>query len=1095
MTDSMKLYWSPPVGKTIVGDTHATTTIDDLSATEILYCGVGMTITGTDVPAATTITVVGATSITISQAATGTTNDVTFTLGGYAWTQVTGIVSYPDINERMDNYGTCTVVVSDYEGAAFDSWHARDFVPVKIEDADSNILFQGYLKNRRFTRESITLALVGFAAVLDGTPFNKNYVLAEGKVKTVPGTTGLAASYDISADVQICAGLCSDGTNYYVVSYTDEKIVKYTKAFVWVAEYDISGDVGEPYGIAYNGTNFFVTSQGDDKVYEYNSAFALQGSYDLSGDVDELTLIAYLIGDFYVADLADHVFLYNSAFELQDEWDLSAYLSTNSGMTYRNGYFWITSLNDDKVFKFSTSFVYQDEYIDTSGEMAACYGFSWIDGCFLASSGAAEIIYRYLETGTYFSDDLSLALQQDDEDEGDPDFEWDPDRWIYPRDTGILIVDNSQGEYSKEWQCSALVSTNEYDEEGGVAGTITASDNIYYRFTTYNSTTAYVDFTMDTGVDLLTSKTLERIEIDFTMHCNYTPSSSLRIYLDKDGVYELHKAWFIGSFGPNTFSDTITLTEDLADYLDEAAGSYTGLKGLRITMVNGIFESPTVAVDYLKVKVFYTETAFSPIMEKIYDSGASWIVSYMDWTTSGVVAGDLFKIGENTASILGDIISTLDPALGITLEIKSTLSKYMARDFRGNKCVDALKAVKLLEGMFWKEDHTNKKIIISKEADFVDSGVDLTEADYEPGWEYEDDCNHFRQIDVYGNSSLNVCANATDTTSTSLMTKTIIDDTIMTNADAQEVADTQLAIWKDKNPSIFATLHGTNEDLEVMKLADITLARPTVAKTAYVIRRLNRVRVGEHVKTRIYCGLGSTPEDEKLANTIRDLQFLAQKSRTERLINTPLGCGASTTADQIGGLGIFVEDVITAELVNGQSIDNRIDALITADAATEHDRWISPISVVPDDLTTAGNNNVYWISTFATIGFGTTSLANSKCNVGFYLPSAYVADSNIVLKLPTFLVGGINGDQINYDCDLYETIDATASTLRNSQTSNFGAADHSANKINVEEITFDGTDLSAGNFITIQVRLQDNAAAKVVWGSNYQLKIRVTSRD
>ena len=65
---------------TIVGDTNTNTTIDDLNSGEIAKCRIGMTISGTDIPTGTTITAVGSTSITISAAATGTTNDVTFTI-------------------------------------------------------------------------------------------------------------------------------------------------------------------------------------------------------------------------------------------------------------------------------------------------------------------------------------------------------------------------------------------------------------------------------------------------------------------------------------------------------------------------------------------------------------------------------------------------------------------------------------------------------------------------------------------------------------------------------------------------------------------------------------------------------------------------------------------------------------------------------------------------------------------------------------------------------------------------------------------------------------------------------------------------------
>jgi hypothetical protein len=64
---------------TVVGDTHTTTTIDSITSTAAI--NVGMTITGAGIQAGTTVeTIASATSITISQAATASTADVTFTL-------------------------------------------------------------------------------------------------------------------------------------------------------------------------------------------------------------------------------------------------------------------------------------------------------------------------------------------------------------------------------------------------------------------------------------------------------------------------------------------------------------------------------------------------------------------------------------------------------------------------------------------------------------------------------------------------------------------------------------------------------------------------------------------------------------------------------------------------------------------------------------------------------------------------------------------------------------------------------------------------------------------------------------------------------
>jgi hypothetical protein len=63
---------------TVVGNTNTSTTVNNLTSTSRLY--VGMSISGTNIPASTTISSIdSATAITISQAATGTTSSVTFT--------------------------------------------------------------------------------------------------------------------------------------------------------------------------------------------------------------------------------------------------------------------------------------------------------------------------------------------------------------------------------------------------------------------------------------------------------------------------------------------------------------------------------------------------------------------------------------------------------------------------------------------------------------------------------------------------------------------------------------------------------------------------------------------------------------------------------------------------------------------------------------------------------------------------------------------------------------------------------------------------------------------------------------------------------
>lgn len=66
-------------GATKTGDTHTTTTVDDIASTAGLF--VGMPVSGSGIPAGTLIASVAANSITLSAAATTTVNDVTLTFG------------------------------------------------------------------------------------------------------------------------------------------------------------------------------------------------------------------------------------------------------------------------------------------------------------------------------------------------------------------------------------------------------------------------------------------------------------------------------------------------------------------------------------------------------------------------------------------------------------------------------------------------------------------------------------------------------------------------------------------------------------------------------------------------------------------------------------------------------------------------------------------------------------------------------------------------------------------------------------------------------------------------------------------------------
>ncbi|KKK42391.1 hypothetical protein LCGC14_0833570 [marine sediment metagenome] len=223
--------------------------------------------------------------------------------------------------------------------------------------------------------------------------------------------------------------------------------------------------------------------------------------------------------------------------------------------------------------------------------------------------------------------------------------------------------------------------------------------------------------------------------------------------------------------------------------------------------------------------------------------------------------------------------------LNITYGVYAPLNKYMAREFKGAYCMEPLKAVCKLEGYHWYEDYINNRIVMIKPANFPDSGITLTEADYGHDWVYEDECNQVKSFFVFGKSEDAIFAKAVDNTVEGYISKQLIDESITNVADAQDIADTQLALLNSKRPSIKLPLKGVYADLQVGVLVSLTLARPTVAEALYPIRKIERSKFGGEIKTIIYCGLGESTIGEKIAKHIRDNAFRSHKSLTDRLIS------------------------------------------------------------------------------------------------------------------------------------------------------------------------------------------------------------------
>ncbi len=677
-----------------------------------------------------------------------------------SWTEITDIITYPVPNPRLDNIGNVIVVIRDFEGALYATWKDYDFIPMKVEDDSSNVLFRGFLTGKSFKHDQLTLTISGLGVKLEWESFSNNYILEQGKVSSVPAGTNLVLE-DLDSN-----------------------------PFTWDADYWNSGE----------------------------------------------------------------------------------------------------------------------------------------------------------------------------------------------QNKGFLIVDNTHNSVCIEWDASADVCQNGSGKAGTYEGTLTKNDGewLYYHdiesASYYNAT---IGLTVD-GESISDTVYLQKIEIEYNLrtalelfNADWT-YGRVDLQINKDGSYKTIKSIYKIVHYPEDYPDgfdsgwidspLISIQEsnsELLKYFNKTGANYTSLKGIRIKF-DGVIQPAgegdgqiSCAWDFLKVKIYYNTADISPIMKKITDSADSWLSceGVDDWTATGVAVGDSFKIGESTNKVLTE----LSAKIGIEIHTQTTLSKYMARWFRGTNGLEVLTAVCDLEGTHWWEDYVNNRIIISSETDMIDSEVDLTQANYGWDWEYQDDCNFYYKVEVFGSSSLGIYTYAEDTSVNSEMVKQIYDESIMTIGDAQEVADTQLAIWKVKRPSIKLSLNGVNADLSVGKTVGLTMVRPTVDSADYPIRTIQRSKFGiDGIKTVISCGLGKSPIQEKLANIIKESAYLARKAHTDRIISTPLGEGAIVTWDSIGGKTGGVEYIITAELVDGQSIDNGIDTLISNHNVANRHKDHSAISITAGTGLTGG---------------------------------------------------------------------------------------------------------------------------------------------
>ena len=379
-----------------------------------------------------------------------------------------------------------------------------------------------------------------------------------------------------------------------------------------------------------------------------------------------------------------------------------------------------------------------------------------------------------LEQGKVTTAPATSIITLEDLD-GNP-FTWPNNYWNSgEQNKGLLIVDNSHSTLSKTWDASDETVAGGTFLTGDYTDTLAKNDGAnYLRYREEdNDFDAVITLDID-GVGIPDTSFLQKIEIDyqfgFLLDINEDGwiDAIIKLQIKRGAEWDTLRTLRINRAGVGawrywTDSPSITLEgthEVLETYFDKIGSDYSSLKGLRF-ICTGYKDSDNNyvywEVDYFKATVHYNTANISPIMKKIHDSQDSWIqcVDITNWQNAGVAAADAFKIGENTDVILADLAASM----GIEIISLTTLSKYMARWFKGTNGLEVLTSICLLEGVHWYEDYANNRIVLAATADFASSGVSITSANYGADWKYEDQCNNYFRVEVYGCVSYSVIKN------------------------------------------------------------------------------------------------------------------------------------------------------------------------------------------------------------------------------------------------------------------------------------------------------------------------------------------------
>ena len=835
-------------------------------------------------------------------------NDTDYTVGDNAqdwdWTRVSKIITFPEVTSRNNIQGVCSITLRDFEGGLYSTWEPRDLMEMLITDdtenraKDCNILFRGILTNKRFHSKDLVLELSGIGIHLYrnsfGTDEEEDYILKEGYIKGNPALEHSNKLYLQYKD--------SDG------NFQDFAAAGWELDY-WISEDRNVGILIKDTTAGY-GTETWdaesITLVGKESYHDqYGTEVGVFGNtigFD-DGDwyVAKLTPVqTHSYGILYATPVIEGVVIDSTTDFLKSikiEWNYKIRSHVNNVIA-------VTTIDCILQIYNTDSAKWEDipgSALHFKKEDPGYYGTPWCQGVSTANGGNGN---------EYILKDTDVNLQHYFDKVGN-----DYDHLsglrvkivyecVNEATTAFSYVDMDFFQVTPQYHGDDIAPVMRHIDSSGIDGN--GSYIKVYTVDYWDEMGLTVDEdTFQFGQNII--KIIQDVGTFSGQKINITDQKNLVQYAIN--VYPTGDTATImwNTTGGNHYGELDDAND--ATYVDTGTNAFTdiytfptiNLREGYVTNIKIYHRQKCDIIDKEVVNISYsTDGGSSWSSTKNDDLTVAWVTENSEWTGLEIEDMSDFQVKLLYTQLFAGSNAYVSELYVDVRYVISNWTKYMARKFKGKHCIEVLRPVLLLAGGEWMEDYINNQIKLIKKADFVDSGVTLDQTDYDHNWEFEDQCNQIKYVYVWGKTSvdsatktvLNTKASAVDLSVVGENSVQIIDDNIWTDAEAQEIANTQLALLKDKRPSIRIPLNGVNKDLQMGTYANITMARPTIGATDYHIRMITRKRRGKTgIETIVYVGFGETEWDEKIIKAINLANNLAHKSLSDKLTSSPYNVG------------------------------------------------------------------------------------------------------------------------------------------------------------------------------------------------------------